>query len=142
MIGAVCAELGGERMEATVAERWWSGLRDHRHEHFAIDAAALAAGESLWRLSLPSICPPLGLPGDQLIEWGGSLRWLRGTASASAVRAAAAAGGGHATLIRAADKSAGAFMPVGEPLMRIHRRLKDSFDPQGIFNPGRLYADL
>jgi hypothetical protein len=24
----------------------------------------------------------------------------------------------------------------------IHRRLKQQFDPQGIFNPGRLYASL
>ena len=32
----------------------------------------------LWRLSLPSTTPPLALPGEQLIEWGGALRWLRG----------------------------------------------------------------
>jgi glycolate oxidase FAD binding subunit len=50
--------------------------------------------------------------------------------------------GGHATLVRAADKSPGAFAALTQPLMQVHRRLKQSFDPGGIFNPGRLYAEL
>jgi glycolate oxidase FAD binding subunit len=50
--------------------------------------------------------------------------------------------GGHATLVRAADKSPGAFTALTQPLMQVHRRLKQSFDPGGIFNPGRLYAEL
>jgi glycolate oxidase FAD binding subunit len=50
--------------------------------------------------------------------------------------------GGHATLFRAADKSAGAFAPLAPPLLNIHRRLKHSFDPAGVFNPGRMYPDL
>ena len=29
-----------------------------------------------------------------------------------------------------------------EGLMRLHRRLKDVFDPQRVFNPGRLYREL
>jgi glycolate oxidase FAD binding subunit len=44
--------------------------------------------------------------------------------------------------VRAADKSAGAFNPLSEVLMRIHRNLKQTFDPRNIFNPGRLYAGL
>ena len=50
--------------------------------------------------------------------------------------------GGHATLIRGADKSSGVFTPVSEVLMRIHRGLKQAFDPASVFNRGRLYADL
>jgi len=46
------------------------------------------------------------------------------------------------TLVRAADKSAGAFAPLSSELMRIHRALKTAFDPERILNPGRLYADL
>lgn len=141
-LDAAQAELGGAPLDADVAERWWRGVRDHRLEFFAIGAAALARGEALWRVSLPAASAPLGLPGAQFIEWGGNLRWLRGGASASLVRAAAGAAGGHATLVRAADKSAGAFTPVGEPLLGLHRRLKESFDPHGIFNPGRLYPGL
>jgi glycolate oxidase FAD binding subunit len=45
-------------------------------------------------------------------------------------------------LVRAADKRPGVFTPLKAASMDIHRRLKQSFDPAGIFNPGRLYAEL
>jgi glycolate oxidase FAD binding subunit len=45
-------------------------------------------------------------------------------------------------LFRAADKSAGAFMPLPAQLARLHRELKDVFDPAGILNPGRMYREL
>ena len=61
---------------------------------------------------------------------------------ASAVRDATAKVGGHATLFAAQDKSAGVFAPLSAPLARIHRELKASFDPAGLFNPGRLYPGL
>jgi glycolate oxidase FAD binding subunit len=82
------------------------------------------------------------LGGRQFIEWGGAQRWWRTPAPAAEVRAAAAGACGHATLVRAADKSAGAFAPLSGELMRIHRALKTAFDPERILNPGRLYADL
>jgi glycolate oxidase FAD binding subunit len=69
------------------------------------------------------------------------LRWLATDAPASAVRAAAEFGGGHATLFRGGDKSAGVFHPLPPALAAIERKLKRTFDPMGIFNPGRLYAD-
>jgi glycolate oxidase FAD binding subunit len=50
--------------------------------------------------------------------------------------------GGHATLFRGPDKSAGAFAPLDPVLMRLHRELKRAFDPAGILNPGRLYPEL
>ena len=42
----------------------------------------------------------------------------------------------------AQDKSAGTFAPLAAPLDRLHRELKAAFDPDRIFNPGRLYPDL
>jgi glycolate oxidase FAD binding subunit len=80
--------------------------------------------------------------GRSLIEWGGALRWLKTDVAPSAVREAAKAAGGHATLFRGGDRSAGAFHPLPDGLMALHRRLKRAFDPAGILNPGRLYADL
>jgi glycolate oxidase FAD binding subunit len=77
-----------------------------------------------------------------LIEWGGALRWLKTDAPAQAVRAAASRAGGHATLFRGADKASGAFHALTAPLMTLHRRLKRSFDPAGILNPGRLYPEF
>ncbi len=91
---------------------------------------------------MPSTTLPLALPGAQLIEWGGALRWLVSHADARTIRDAAQRAGGHATLFRGGDKSAGVFQPLAAPVMELHRRLKREFDPQGIFNPGRMYADL
>ena len=45
-------------------------------------------------------------------------------------------------MFRAADKSAGVFTPLAPALARIHRSLKQSFDPAGIFNRGRMYPDF
>jgi glycolate oxidase FAD binding subunit len=84
----------------------------------------------------------LKLHGEQLIEWGGAQRWVVTPLEPRALREAAAAVGGHATLFRALDKSGGVFAPLSAPLAAIHRRLKASFDPHGVFNPGRLYPDL
>jgi glycolate oxidase FAD binding subunit len=130
-----CGKLGGERVDDVAAERSWAALRDHADSYFEGDAP-------LWRLSLPSQAAPLELPGEPLIEWGGALRWLRSRAEAATVRKAAEAAGGHATLFRATDKSAGAFAPLPPALLRLHRELKHAFDPTGIFNPGRMYPDF
>ncbi|HBD39775.1 MAG TPA: glycolate oxidase subunit GlcE, partial [Cupriavidus sp.] len=40
------------------------------------------------------------------------------------------------------DKSVGVFAPLSSPLAAIHKRLKDTFDPAGIFNPQRMYNGL
>ncbi len=98
------------------------------------------ARHALWRLSLPSKAAPLDLPGSPLIEWGGAQRWLKSDAPATTLREAAARAGGHATLFRGGDKSMGVFQPLPEPLLQIHSKLKRTFDPQGLFNPGRLYS--
>ncbi|MBL8289632.1 MAG: glycolate oxidase subunit GlcE [Rubrivivax sp.] len=134
--------LGGEVIAPALAETFWRGLRDHRDEFFSSAAAATQGQASLWRLSVPCTAPALKLPGEQLVEWGGALRWLCTGAPAAAVRDAAAAAGGHATLFRARDKSPGVFAPLPAPLARIHRDLKRAFDPARVFNPGRLYPDL
>lgn len=132
---AACDTLGGERVDAAQGELLWRALREHEEPFFAGDAP-------LWRLALPSGAAPIELAGEQLVEWGGAQRWLRSRADAATVRSAAAAAGGHATLFRAADKSAGAFTPLPAVLMRLHRELKQAFDPAGIFNPGRMYPDF
>jgi glycolate oxidase FAD binding subunit len=134
-VAAAIAQLGGERIDESKANRYWDGVREHT-------AAFFTTQLPLWRLSIKSTTPPLNLPGAQLFEWNGALRWLVTDADAAAVREAAQFGGGHATLFRGGDKSAGVFHPLPSALMTIHRNLKRTFDPAGIFNPGRIYPNL
>jgi glycolate oxidase FAD binding subunit len=128
-------KIGGTRVEDAQAARFWNGVREHTDRFFK-------DGAPLWRISVPPTTPPLKLQGEQLIEWGGALRWLVSHADARTVREAAGRAGGHATLFRGGDKSAGVFQPLAPALMKIHRELKREFDPQGIFNRGRMYPDL
>jgi glycolate oxidase FAD binding subunit len=141
-ISEACSQLQGTLFAPDAAQSWWLGVRDQRHEFFVLGDEELRRGECLWRLSVPATTPPLELPGRQFIEWQGAQRWCRTNAGAAEVRPAAARAGGHATLMRGADKTPGAFGPLDKVLMGIHRNLKQAFDPQRIFNPGRLYSEL
>ena len=136
-VAAAIARLGGEPVEDGAV--FWRGVRDHTHEHFA---AARELDEPLWRLSVKSTAPYTDLAGEQLIEWGAALRWLRGSAriDVERLRAWASERGGHATLFRRPDGSPGVFHPLAPALDAIHRRLKAEFDPNDILNPGRMYA--
>lgn len=120
--------LGGELIDS----RFWDDLREQRLAFFA-------DSQPLWRLSLPIASGPTGLPGLELIDWSGAQRWLKSTAPAAQIRSQAAALGGHATAYSAVADS---FTPLPAALLRYHRALKQQLDPQGIFNPGRMYADL
>jgi FAD/FMN-containing dehydrogenase len=141
-VAAACGNLGGELVPADQAEVWWRSVRDHSQEYFLPAQADLERGESLWRLSVPATSGALELTGRQFIEWNGAQRWWRTTCGAADVRAAAARTGGHAALIRGADRSSGVFAPLSDVLMRIHQGLKQAFDPARILNPGRLYSGL
>jgi glycolate oxidase FAD binding subunit len=128
------ARLGGDLMDGSSADAFWTQIREQTHPFFA-------GTQVLWRVCVPSTLSALKLHGGQLIEWGGALRWLRTSEPASEVRAAAQQGGGHATLFRG-ESTCDVFTPLAAPLMAVHKRLKSHFDPAGIFNPGRLYREL
>ena len=140
-VQSAAARLGGEVIAPDLAAAFWAGLRDQTDEFFVGAARAVAAGATLWRLSVPQTAAPMALTGEHLVEWGGGQRWVVTTTAAAAVREAAARAGGHATIFRG-NKAGGALAPLAPPLMRIHRALKTAFDPDRIFNPGRLYPDL
>ena len=140
-VKAAAAALGGAAIADADAASYWRGVREQSLEFFGGDLP-------LWRCSLPLNSAALELPGAQLLEWGGALRWLRSAASAREIRARVAALGGHATLFRGgrgigadrgADNSAGSvFQPLLPATARIHERLLDEFDPQRVFDTGRL----
>jgi glycolate oxidase FAD binding subunit len=132
-VHAARLKLGGDLVDE--ATRFWREVRDHELDFFR-------ASTPLWRVSLKSTAPPLDFPGPQLIEWSGALRWLAHDAEPDSVRAAASRAGGHATLFRRGNRDVDPFHPLTPALVRVHQRLKQSFDPYGILNPGRLYPDL
>lgn len=134
-------ELHGQR-----SARLWQALRD----------AQPFVGESraLWRVSLTPMATPTLLaaagagPEDAILDWGGGLVWLAADEPArSAVNLSAALSkvGGQATLVRASAEARAASASLsteGPALLDLARRVKASFDPRGIFNPGRLYVGL
>lgn len=123
------------RLDDAQSARMWSAVRDHRDAFFQ-------STQPLWRLSLPSTAPVLELPGETLVEWAGAQRWLVGDAEAHAIREACERAGGTATVFRAGDASGGVFHPLPAANASVHRRLKQAFDPHGVFNPGRMYPYL
>jgi len=135
-VSAALQSLGGAVLAPDDAAAFWQSLREQTHAFFA------GAG-SLWRLSLPPHASAMILKGRQLIEWGGAQRWLKldgdaDAAGSARIRQAVAAAGGHATLFRGGDKAVGVFHPLAPAVATIHQRLRQAFDPAGIFNPHRM----
>lgn len=138
------AEVPGSRMDNAQAGPDWAACRDLKLPFFTAPAAEPLA---LWRLSVPQTAPVLDLPWPQLVEWHGGQRWLRAPESAQEqLRQAASAVGGSASIFMAASDTAktakNCFSPLTPAVDQVHRRLKAEFDPAGIFNPGRMYADI
>jgi len=130
-LSEACRKLGGESLAESDA--LWSSVRDHTHVFFQ--------GNSLWRISVPPATPPVDIPGSWLIEWGGAQRWLKTSMTGEAVRERVAAAKGYATLFRGDDPQGQIFHPLSPALMALHQRLKAEFDPHGILNRGRMYAN-
>lgn len=127
-VKAARERLGGEQ----AANPFWQQLREHQLPFFTLP-------ERLWRISLPIDAPALGFPGEQVIDWGGALRWLKSDADEALIRLMAAEAGGYATRFSAGE---GSFSPLAAPLLRYHKQLKMQLDPCGVFNPGRMYAEI
>jgi glycolate oxidase FAD binding subunit len=144
------ALLGGngaiEELDAAGGAAVWREIRD---------VALVPDQPPLWRISVP---PAAGAPFldrleralafDWLADWAGGLLWLCVHAGedggARAIREALVASGGHATLVRASDAVRAAvpvFQPQEPALARLSARIKASFDPKRILNPGRMYPD-
>lgn len=130
-VASACEKLGGETLNDDAA--FWRGVREHERPFFE-------DSQPLWRLSVAPATPLAGLEGDVVLDWGGAQRWLRSTAQADVIRGWVAKHGGHATIYRGDANPR--FHPLARPLMALHRRVKQSLDPAGVLNRGRIYHDL
>jgi glycolate oxidase FAD binding subunit len=139
--GAPMEELG------TLESRtFWRGVRD-------VAPLAAARDAVVWKIS----CPPTEGPGilarikaqrpsaTSFFDWSGGLVWLAlppsDDADQAIVRGALGSMGGHATLIRATEgvrAKVAVFHPQPAALTALASRVKESFDPKRLFNPGRM----
>ncbi len=130
-------DIGGSIYEDGKA--FWKGLREYQLDFFQSD-------KPLYRLSVPPAAALEPLAGIEasgwLMDWGGAQRWLKSDMDVAAVQAYAQKLGGYATLFRGRDREAEVFPSLAPALMTLHQKLKHSFDPKGILNPGRMYKDL
>jgi len=117
-------------------------------------AGAAAQARPLWRIS---VAPAQGhrlasliTPAAQMFyDWGGGLVWVampfENEPDAGSIRRAVAEIGGHATLVRAPASvraTVEVFQPEVPAVAALTRRVKESFDPKRVLNPGRLWAGV
>ncbi len=134
-VRAAQLKLGGEEWGG--GEMFWHSVREQKHEFFQSD-------NPLWRLSVKSTEPLMHVLGEQMIEWNGGLRWLlnENGIGEGTIRDTVQNASGHATLFRSREARTGAFHPLTSGMIKIHRLMKEKFDPAGIFNPGRFYPGI
>ncbi|BCP52465.1 2-hydroxy-acid oxidase [Kaistia sp. 32K] len=123
----------------------WKSIRD-------VEALETPHDAAIWRISVrPSDGPEVGakleaaLGSRLLYDWAGGLIWASapadGDGGAAVVRAAVGAVGGHALLVRGSPTlraSVPVFQPEAPAVAEMSRRIRATFDPAGILNPGRM----
>ena len=143
---------GTGALEQATSRSLWRSIRDG----LPLVASDPADHGALWRISLPptegarfAAGIPDAVPARILYDWAGGLLWLRimerGETQAVFIRETARALGGHATLIEAATALHAVndvFEPQDKGLAALTKRVKDGFDPKGVFNPGRMWAGV
>lgn len=136
-VAAAASALGGEQASDEEAGIWQQ-VRDHQHAFFDPQGS----DRRLWRISVAEHAAAIDLPGQWLYDWAGAQRWLLTEAPAMDIYRAAQAVGGHATRYAAGPVDEPAFQPLSGTLQRLQSRLRDSFDPQRLFNRGRYHPEL
>ena len=125
-------QIGGD---GGAGSDFWRALRDHRLPFFDNP-------RPLWRLSLAPATPRLDCEHEVLTDWAGAQRWVYTRCAAAELRAEVAKSEGHAILFRHGNDEMSVFHPLDPVRARIHRGLKQRFDPAGILNPGRMYDEI
>lgn len=126
-VEAAMKKLGGDPVKH--GAEFWQALKEQTLPEFS-------STQPLWRVSLPSNAPVLQSGETALVEWGGALRWVPGNV---AIRDEAVRLGGHATLFRTPEaERQQVFTPLSAPMAALQQRIRQVFDPHGVFDAGRL----
>jgi len=129
-VNAAKQKIGGEEIDDSI----WNRINT---------LECFAEAKNLWRVSVAP-ASNLFLEDAAVIDWGGGIRWL--TDPEHLPRDTLAHEDGHATLMKHehGHLSSGIdiFQPLSGSLLGINSRLKNRFDPAGVFNPGRVYRDI
>jgi glycolate oxidase FAD binding subunit len=149
-LSALMRPFGEQTVLAEAQSReLWHDVRDVKPF-----AAGANASRPLWRISTAPgeghrIAAQITPAAQMFYDWGGGLVWIAmpfaEEPDAVAIRSAVASCGGHATLIRAPASVRAAvavFEPEAPALAALGKRVKDSFDPKGVLNPGRMWAGV
>jgi glycolate oxidase FAD binding subunit len=128
-VAAARSRIGGDPVPD--GQAFWRSVREQTLDAFR---------GPLWRLSIKASTPPLALPGTQVIEWNGSLRWVATEAPVQQLFDAARKAGGHATRFRTSNGTP--VMRLDPAVLELHKRLKAALDPDGIFGPHRLHPEF
>ena len=147
-LAALLEEFGEPHyVQETESQDLWGAIRD-------AEFIASPRDRAVWRVSLaPSQAAGfLARLGDAALahyyDWGGGIVWVatkETEAAAEEVRRALAPAGGHAALMRASEDfrtRVAVFQPPSDLELRLARGVKASFDPGGVLNFGRMYADV
>ena len=114
-------------------ENLWQKLADQQLAFFTDEAP-------LWRFSVNPTAQITALDEHSIIDWGGALRWYQGEGDLAAMQKLAAAAGGQVSMFSGGNRNAEVMHHLPKSLQSIQARIKKSFDPHCILNPGRLYS--
>jgi glycolate oxidase FAD binding subunit len=151
VLAALLQPLGPvEHVDESHSRALWRSVRDVK----PFSAGAPTGEQPLWRVSTApargfEFAAMMADDAQWFFDWAGGLIWLAlppsDDAGAASIRRAVAALGGHATLIRAPAAVRAAvdvFEPQPAPLAAVSKRVKESFDPKGVLNSGRMWAGV
>lgn len=132
------SKIEAQILEPEQAKAFWQDLREHQLEfHQQKDLAT-----PLWRFSVKPTAAHFLSDEQWALNWAGTQRWLKGNFDPNTLQDLARKAGGEVQLYEGGDRGGEISFVENDTLKKIHQNVKTAFDPQGIFNPGRLYSWL
>jgi glycolate oxidase FAD binding subunit len=153
LLAELATDCDSTVLDDDASTTFWGAIRD-------VEPLGGLADRTVWRVSVaPSRGAELGeaiaraVDATWFVDWGGGLLWMAVAAGKdgaedggaalirTAIRGADGHGTGHATLVKgsaALRRAVPVFEPQPPALAALAARVKDSFDPRHILNPGRM----